>query len=471
MGKIFKRVILASLGLLFIIANFTIVARAQDGLILGQKHAYSVLFRGNGEAIVRAKLVLSNSTDDPLKKFSFEMPEISPYEEVFYQMELPLKCVRWEQPVETNLISYSRLNKVCVEYADSDYSQDYYYRYFYDDDSVDNRVKYHKIKYKKSGNKYTLDLPLEIKPYASTAIIASYATKDYAKENTGLYKINFKTLKVSERIREANVAVDIDSDLFVKERKAKIDYNEESISNGALSVKSADQSSFSNPIMDREVNSIGEYGYLNKTAKNLAPGESFIVRGEYATSWLRLYLRPILITIFIIIAIIVGLYFLVKFLLKRHAKKQKQAEIVNQQSDHQLEASQQTVNQGQSNLLKPDKFLSLANILTGLLSAVLVVVTTILMVFLFRVADSLDYSFSAFAMMASVVLVILSYILVVFGPAIFIATKRGWKSFLAVLVFELIWILLLFVIFFLGVFLFKIASGSSPFYRSQKIIY
>ena len=68
---------------------------------------------------------------------------------------------------------------------------------------------------------------------------------------------------------------------------------------------------------------------------------------------------------------------------------------------------------------------------------------------------SLDYDI--FGMILTVVLIImvfLLYIFAVFGPAIFVGVKHGWKSFFAVMVMEFIWFLffVLIVVFVLGSF-------------------
>ena len=44
---------------------------AGDDLLFGQSHYYTVVFRGNGEAITYAKIAFTNPDEKPLTDFSF----------------------------------------------------------------------------------------------------------------------------------------------------------------------------------------------------------------------------------------------------------------------------------------------------------------------------------------------------------------------------------------------------------------
>ncbi|MEO0075854.1 MAG: hypothetical protein ABIK31_07140 [candidate division WOR-3 bacterium] len=78
MNKIFQRIISLSLLSLFILPSFISIASTQGELFFGQNHSYTVIFRGNGEAIVYAKIAITNPDEKQLTEFSFEVPKVSP---------------------------------------------------------------------------------------------------------------------------------------------------------------------------------------------------------------------------------------------------------------------------------------------------------------------------------------------------------------------------------------------------------
>ena len=436
MNKIFAKIIsLVSLAV-FVLAGFAGTVSAQNELLFGQNHFYTVIFRGNGEAITYAKIAITNPDEKPLTEFSFEMPKVTPSEIVMYQMKLPQECVRY---------NYNDPARPCLEYRDPDYAQRYYY-YGYSN----GQAEYQKIQYTKSGNLYRLTLPTQVEPYKSTAIVVAYAAKGYVKETLGLYKFNFETLKVPSRIQEIRVAVDVDSDLLLKGKKSSVNYNTSGLGVSEL----AAPQSVSSRDLDKVVGSIGSYGPLVKEAKNLAPNESFNVKGEYATNWFRLYLSSILLTILIIAAIFTGVYFLARFLKRRGGQSGQFGSGTNQQMTPQTPQSSISI-------------FNLTNASVSLLSVVLVVGLTYLLRFLLE--SDLFRSFNVDPVFGIVgfITIILLYVLVIFGPAIIVAIKHGWKSLVSILIAEFLW----FVIF-LVIYLVLFQSGvTSGIFRPGPVVY
>ncbi|PIP17726.1 MAG: hypothetical protein COX43_02720, partial [Parcubacteria group bacterium CG23_combo_of_CG06-09_8_20_14_all_35_9] len=187
--------------------------------------------------------------------------------------------------------------------------------------------------------------------------------------------------------------------------------------------------------LDRVIGKIGSYGPLVKEAKNLAPNEPFIVRGEYATNWFRLYLSSILITILIIAAIFAGVYFLAKFL-KRRGEKDGQFE---------GEANQQTSSQTPQSSIS---VFNLTNASVSLLSVVLVIGLTFLFIFLLESDLFHSVNINPVFGFVGIITIILSYVLVIFGPAIIVAIKHGWKSLILILTAEFLWFVIFLVIYF-----------------------
>ena len=418
-----KKTIFPVVSLLFVLLSIAGGASAQTELLFGQNHFYTVIFRGNGEAIAYAKLAITNPDEKPLTDFSFEIPKVSPTEIVIYQMKFPRECVNY---------NYGDSTRPCLKYRDPDYAQQYYY-YGYSN----GQAEYQKIQYTKSGNLYRFTLPTPVEPYASTAIIIAYAAKGYVKESAGLYTFNFETLKVPSRIQEIRVAVDVDSDLLLKGKRASVNYN----SLGISSERAAAPQSISSRDLDKVVGSIGSYGPIVKEAKNLAPNESFIVKGEYATNWFRLYFGSILLTFFVVAGIFAGVYFLVKFLKKRDVESGQFGSAADERVEPRMP-------QGLISIV------NLTNAWVSLLSVVSLFGLTYLLIFLGESNLLRFVNIDPVFGVVGVIAIILLYVLIIFGPAIGIAAKHGWKSFVSILIAEFLWF-----VFFLIIYLVLFQSG------------
>lgn len=436
MNKIFQKIISLSLLSLFVLPSFIGTASAQGELFFGQNHSYTVIFRGNGEAITYAKIAITNPDEKRLTEFSFEIPKVSPTEIAMYQMKLPQECVRYD---------YNAPGRPCLEWRDPDYAQRYYY---YGYGYREGQTEYQKIQYTKSGNLYRFTLPTPVEPYKSTAIVVAYAAKGYVKKSFGLFKFNFETIKVPSRIEQIRVAVDVDTDLLLKGKRARVDYGIP-----ATSELAAPQA-ISSRDLDRVIGKIGSSGPLVKEAKNLSPNETFIVRGEYATNWFRLYLSSILLTILIIAAIFAGVYFLAKFLKRRGGQGGQFESGTNQPISPQTPQSSISI-------------FNLTNASVSLLSVVLVVGLTYLLRFLLESDLFRSVNIDPVFGIVGFITIIFLYVLVIFGPAIIVAIKHGWKSLVSILIAEFLW----FVIF-LVIYLVLFQSGlTSGIFRGGPVLY
>ncbi|NOY14869.1 MAG: hypothetical protein GXP43_01485 [bacterium] len=384
---------------------------AQSGLLFGQNHFYTVVFRGNGEAVVYVKMVITNPNDRLMTNFSFTVPKVSPSEMAIYQMKLPPRCIRYD---------YKSKFRVCLEYKEPDYLGSYY-------PGGPIQPSYKKIEYEKSGNLYRFDLPTPVRPYKTTALIIAYTAKGYVTKNLGLYKFNFETLKVPFRINQVNVAVDVDSDLYLKGKRASVNYQQESPELSTASIKK----SISSPEMDKLVNTIGYSGALFKRAKNLAPNESLSVKGTYAASKIRLYLSSIMWALAVVAAIFLALYLLTKILKNRNAKPKKENK---DNIKYQAPAASQPLASA------PEQAFNLTTISMSFVSSLLVVGLTYLLNYLNKTSWLMYLPMdSAFGILV-IIFIALLYILIIFGPPVFLISKYGWKAAVLALVMELIWL-------------------------------
>jgi hypothetical protein len=388
-----------------------------NSLLFGQKHSYSVVFRGNGEAITYAKIVIPNREEQALSDFSFEIPNVEAYEMTMYQMKLPLECVRYDYNIQPNK---------CLEYREPDYGQDYYYY------GSGQSAEYTKIKYTKTGNTYNLTLPNSVDPSKSTALIISYASKGYVDNAFGLYKFNFETIRVNSRIQSTKVAVDVDSDLFIKGKQSSVNYNE---SAGTMPMaKLGDSSAISSRELDRVVSNIGSYGAIIKEGKSLAPNESFNVRGEYAKNWLRLYLNEIIITILVIAAIIVLIYLISKYINSKPKNNSAKTDIAQ-------DKTQNIVSKNSIHLF------NLTNVLISLgVVIVVIIVSIILRVLNYNNVWQSIYYDPTFSSLISLITTLL-YALILLAPAIMVGLKKGWGNLLSIIILQFIWFILLFSLY------------------------
>ena len=153
-------------GILFAILVVPAFGQSSD-LFFGQNHFYSVIFRGNGEAIVYARIVFTNNTEQAQKEFSFEIPGVTPTELVVFQQKINSICAR---------PGYGGPEMPCAQYKEpvfENYSAGVSPSY-----GVDEMMMYRnwETEYKKatttlSGNLYKLSLPFEVTPSKSSALV------------------------------------------------------------------------------------------------------------------------------------------------------------------------------------------------------------------------------------------------------------------------------------------------------------
>lgn len=412
--------------MLLVLASVPSTAGAAGELFFGQHHSYHVTFRGNGEAIVFARLVVQNAQNTPMTGYTFEVPGVIPSEMTMYQQILPRPCLQWEP-----LVQGSVQRPMCLKYNEPDYQSSTYSNY-YQRGHADQNVEYKKIIYSETENVYTITFPEHLNPNQTSAIVLAYTAHGYVKKNLGLYTFSFETIKVPSRVQDVKVAVDVDSELYLKGKKAEVQYNIDYTSTASLGA--ATSVGLSSKEMDRTVQSIGTAGAITKNAKNLAPNEGFLVTGTYAKSPWRLNLFAIIATI-VVFLIVAALITFVTIVIKRKRRNRRNTDEdvvghVNQESSRH-----------------PSVF-GWRSLVAGIISAGCIVAITFFMMFLAntRVVQRLDEVIAISAFIG----VLLLYVLVIFGPALWLGSNHGRKIALATLVYELagfLLFLLLYVLF------------------------
>lgn len=252
-------------------------------LLFGQDHRYSVHFRGNGEAVVTARYIFTNTTDTDLNSFVLVGDDLDLNNLIAYQINRQRECIRY----------LAIPNGGCAEYGFPAY--DYFWG-----------AKYQEAKVDYDGEKLAVSLPTTIAPDSQGVVFLYFRTFDFTdRELFGGYEYEFESLESKEPIQNITVGINVDSDVYLKNAKSGVDYVFPETAELAVAT---DLKAVQSGQLDNLVNNIG-YGQITKTAANLAANESFEVTGEYANSYLALYDSEtgVVIIVLVFLALIVFL--------------------------------------------------------------------------------------------------------------------------------------------------------------------
>lgn len=302
------------IGVLFFVLLALPVTRtdAQSSILSGQIHKYDVHLRTNGEAVITGRITFTNNETEPQENLKLSI-EGQPTELYVAQIVRPKKCARYDDSV----VIRPGEPRGCLEYSEPDYAQFYSYG--------NDRTQYFKLNPEVNGTEYTLPLNTQVQPNKDGAIVFAYATKSYVTSGIGNKSFDIPTIKVNQRIQEADVAVTFDEDVYYDGKKASTQYKSD-VSTG-LSSLSANASAGSESL-DRGVSNIGSYGALEKHANSLAPGDVFHTKGTYATSWIGMYYKWLLLGLLGIVGLIACVWFIARWqekgLFRKRAKEMGQ---------------------------------------------------------------------------------------------------------------------------------------------------
>lgn len=281
---------------------------ADTGPILGQEHAYSVLFRGNGDAVVTMRAAFTNEQQAQADTMSFRIPRAQPRRIIAFQIIREPRCVRYK-PNEPNERARA---PVCIQYQKPNYFQWY------------GEAKYQKADTSFNGDTLTIAFPQPVKPDESGSVLVVFSASDYTKRDFfGARRYAFETFKIEgASIVKATVGVSVDSDLVLAGAKGAVNYRWSETE--VMSLSPAVDHAGASPQLDQMYGRVG-YGAITKSASHLEPLESYTVRGRYADSVLRLYAKHALIALGVMLAALVILFFLGKTAFKDITEKSSKA--------------------------------------------------------------------------------------------------------------------------------------------------
>lgn len=289
-------------------------AQAQTGnLFFGQKQAYSVMLRGNGEAVVYARINFTNTSDTAIKTFSLQIPDVN----VSEFMALQSQAQTQSQPKPPIRCPYASTPQEQL-----DCPVDYYK--ITPPTYTINYQGYKKLTVTKTGDKYELQLEQEVQPQKNSTFVLAYVASGYVKKSLGVYKYSFQTPEFDSRIQNIDLSFSVDSGYFLKGDNSEINYAERNFTatlDSAIAESGKDSTTLASPLFNSVVDSIGTSGQLYKHAQNLAPNESFSVQGEYATNKWSMIWWEITWKILVGLAVLAGLAWAMRYWYKKQQAK------------------------------------------------------------------------------------------------------------------------------------------------------
>lgn len=397
--------------------------------VFGQDHSYSVVFRGNGEAVVTLRVAFTNTTYQPLNSVQLRLPKVIPTQLSAYQIILGRNCSNpGPQIYDSTTNSYRQGN--CMQYQEPDYYQSYYYN-----------AKYQKADASFSGDTVTVNLPNHVPVNASGAFFLYYRAMGYAKRDIlSVFNFNFETMKVEDSIRNLKVGISTDSDLVLKGAGGNVNYRFEAPT-AAMGTLSAAGSAMANPSIDSYVGRIGN-GSIVKSASNLSSLESYSVKGSYAKSNLLLYTRQILIGLFILLIIILLAILIIKKVLKRLRQgEREEVKVAGEEKKMPVSFDARKI---------------ILALTLSFIASILMVGYTVAIFFLSQsITSTIGYQYEAFFVLFIVIISFCIYAFLLFGPALYMGIKKGIGWGLGTIGLTIIWLCLflfvgLFVVFLIN---------------------
>lgn len=258
---------------------------------LGQDHAYTVTFRGNGEAVVLLKTVFTNTGNTARNSIELRVPRTIPKDIMAYQVTAAPRCIRYAAQPQTEM--YMARPPRCEQYEETDFTP-YWGNY-----------TYRKAAAELKGDTITVSLPQAVAPERTGSVLLYFRGFGYARKNlAGAFGYTFETLKTDDRIQSVRVAIETDEDLVLKGVKGNVAYRfDDSVAE--LSAPKAAGLAIASPRLNSLYQQVGS-GRVVKSATNLQPLDSYVVKGAFADAAIKLYAGEIVLGFLIVVALGAG---------------------------------------------------------------------------------------------------------------------------------------------------------------------
>lgn len=325
-----KKYVFHALSLLFIVfaLPFFAIGQSSGSTInpkdYGQSHSYSVLLRGNSEAVVWSTIQITNGAETPVSQLVLKTGNLTPrLFEAWQEVEnisasTPARCINRASTSTTESLVVVRDQAECRLLFGNNFS-------YHSPISGTREYSYNKLNVQQSGKTVTAALSQKINKDSKGTIIISY--RGFGAVNKGLFgkmQFDFQTLETTDRIRSINVVANVDTDLYIKGDKAQVSYVEEApeiFSSSGVGMQGAMSTAGMVPEpMSYKIGREKTTTSVTKSTSDLLAGDVFHVRGIYASSWLGMYWTKIAIFIIIIATIIIAIILGMRFWRIRHPK-------------------------------------------------------------------------------------------------------------------------------------------------------
>lgn len=286
-----------------------------DTNTFGTNQFYNVVFDGEGQAAVVAKILVQNLGKDTINELLLELPGknvriISILQEVNEKEQrcsyYNYNCITYAKDPQctqyNNQGECVKTERICIkqdQQCASWYNQTIWPPKYYNLDKTEEQLS--------ESKRIKLKLDVSIKEQETGTFILYYKTDGLANEKLGVFDFDFQTIKMNFDTQQVRVSISVNPELYFQGGEANVNYQpsfavfDKAELMSAKGVQSQELSDFSRNIQYSS-------GYT-KTAQGLDPWESFSVKGKYATSWLMLNKAKIFSGIIIVLAIITGIIF------------------------------------------------------------------------------------------------------------------------------------------------------------------
>ena len=410
----------------------------QQGAFLGQNHAYSVVFRGNGEAVINARIVVANSTDKPLKELILRIPNVTATGIYAFQIFKERQCVRYGE-ILMDPLTGRYPPATCAEYQDPDYYNDYSYY----------NAKYKKAEYEYKNDSLTLEIPEPIAVNKAGAFFVYFRASGYTKKDAyGAYDYVFESLQAEDSVRNLNIGISTDSDLFMKDVKGEVNYRFQDVSPSIAKLGGGGgEMGIASSALDSYISSIGQ-GSIYKSASNLAPLESYKVEGSYANSRVKLYGKEIVIGLLVVLGLL-ALFVIVMMIIIRLLKKPTNSTKKEVKEDKEVQEKPKNVE-----IISNGRMFTVVTLI-GFIVSLLITLYTVLVVALGTIiSSSISYQLQGLITLVLVIISILVYLLLIVTPGIFLGIKKGVGWGIGVVVSTVLWLTFWVVIIIVAVLIF-----------------
>jgi hypothetical protein len=370
---------------------------------------YSVVFDGEGEAIVTLRMDINNLDSKPISEFNMQLPGritllgvLQETTQSEYQTceEWGTGCIEYGQGETCVQYDY---NGNCAQYMEpclrsGEICQRYITQYNYY--PVYQRLDVEPVIMAQSVN-LPIELVTDVPENGQTQLILVYKAEDFAKSSLGAYDFEFISANIPFMTEQIRVSIDVQEGLHLKGGQSDVKYlpNMDVFAGAAkMSVESSSQiRQYSDQIMYS--------GGLVKTSSYLDALETFSVKGTYSESWLRLYLGRVVLIGAAIAGILLFLWLGLRKLLK-----------VAQES-----LPEKAVKRHDEN-----KHYFIIPFMVGLLTNIGIFVLWVVAIFMVKLMDfSFSYGLGPLLSLLFVVIAIFMTIALMIGIPIYIGSRYG----------------------------------------------